>query len=86
MVLRKRILNIIVSININDSLIIIAQVNGVIRFNIIVQIQKDLCFHVLLRFIDVHPEYIRQFSAHRTRLQQGPIFVPCDHININRNT
>ena len=63
MILRKCKLISVKIVDVYDSFIIIVKIDCVVCCNVVIEIEKHVCSHVLLCFIDVHPENIRKLAA-----------------------
>ena len=69
-------------VDVYDAFIVIVEVDRVILCDIIVQIQEHVCSHILLCFVDVHPEYVGHLAAGSACFQKCPVLNPCDDVHL----
>ena len=86
MVLGQGVLRAVVAVNLDNAVVVVAQIRLRVRRDIGVQIQQNVSGHVLFRLIDVHPEHIRQFSSGSAGFQQRPVGVPADDVHFDVHT
>ena len=65
-----------------DVRIIDAHINAVFC-NVIRQIQQDIIFHIDLRIVRMHPEYVCELSAGSARFEQCPVVVPVNNFYLD---
>ena len=76
MILRKRELVSVKVVDVYDAFIVICKIDCVVSCDVVVEIEKHVCSHVLLCFIDVHPENVRKLAARSACLKKCPVLDP----------
>ena len=87
MILGKRIYRTVVGtcIELNDTLIELAHVDGIICFDVLIKVKQKVVLHIHLSCIGMHPEYIGHLAAAGTCLEQCPVVIPVNYIDSNLN-
>ena len=85
MVLRKSILRtvVITVVQFDDAFIELGHVNCVIICNIIVEVEEQVVLHVHLSCVGVHPEDIRHLAAGSACLEECPVVVPVNDVDLD---
>ena len=85
MVLRKSVLRtvVITVVQFDDAFIELGHVNCVIICNIIVEVEEQVVLHVHLSCVGVHPEDIRHLAAGSACLEECPVVVPVNDVDLD---
>ena len=85
MVLRQREdLAVAAGIQLGDAFVVLAHVDAVF-LNIRSEVEQQIIFHVHLHGVGMAPEHIGQLAAPGARFQQGPVVVPVDDFDLDRD-
>ena len=82
-ILRHGVLLALVAVQLADALIIVLHLDNVGLFDVLGQVQQHVVLHVHLRGVGVHPEDVRQGAAGCAGLQQRPVLVPGDDLDVH---
>ena len=81
----REVLAVSSGVQIDDTLIVLAQIHGLVLFDIGIEIKQDVVLHVHLCCVGMHPEHIGHCAAGSACLEQCPVVIPVDNFDLGGN-
>ena len=76
MILRKRELISVKVVDVHDAFIVVVKIDRVVCCDVVIEIEEHIRSHILLSFIDVHPEDVRKLAARSACFKKCPVLDP----------